>query len=123
MKQWRHYFEAADHKILIQSDHQNLEYFQASKELFRRQARWGEVLSSYDFTIEHLDGSERPEDGPSRRPICEVENEKPVGSLLATLPATVQPYNDILPAMITVRATNSLPMDVNRRSVDIPIIG
>jgi len=46
IKQWRHYLEGADHKILIQCDHKNLECFQISKVLSRRQAQWAEVLSS-----------------------------------------------------------------------------
>jgi len=64
MKQWRHYFEGANHKVLIQCDHKNLEYFQTSKVLSRRQARWAEILSSYDFVIEHLEGKKNPADGP-----------------------------------------------------------
>ena len=66
MKQWRHYLEGANHKVLIQCDHKNLEYFQTSKLLSRRQARWAEILSSYDFVIEHLEGKKNPADGPSR---------------------------------------------------------
>jgi hypothetical protein len=30
LRQWRHYLEGANHKILIQCDHKNLEYFQTS---------------------------------------------------------------------------------------------
>jgi len=56
MKQWRHYLEGANHRVLIQCDHKNLEYFQTSKVLTHRQARWAEILSSYDFVIEHLAG-------------------------------------------------------------------
>jgi hypothetical protein len=68
LKQWRHYLEGANHKVLIQCDHKNLEYFQTSKVLSRRQARWSETLSAYDFVIEHLEGNKNPADGPSRRP-------------------------------------------------------
>jgi hypothetical protein len=68
MKQWRHHLEGARYKILIQCDHKNLEYFQTSKVLSRRQARWAEILSAYDFKIEHLEGTKNPADGPSRRP-------------------------------------------------------
>jgi len=56
MKQWRHYLEGANHGVLRQCDHKNLEYFQTSKVLSQRQARWAEILSSYDFVIEHLEG-------------------------------------------------------------------
>jgi hypothetical protein len=38
MKQWRHYLEGANHKVLIQCDHKNFEYFQTSNVLSRRQA-------------------------------------------------------------------------------------
>jgi hypothetical protein len=34
-KQWRHYLEGANYKVLIRCDHKNLEYFQASKVLSR----------------------------------------------------------------------------------------
>jgi hypothetical protein len=40
LKQWRHYLEGANYKVLIQCDYKNLEHFQTSKVLFRRQARW-----------------------------------------------------------------------------------
>jgi len=56
MKQWRHYLEGANHMVLIWCNHKNLEYFQTSKVLSQRQARWAEILSSYDFVIEHLEG-------------------------------------------------------------------
>jgi hypothetical protein len=81
MKQWRHHLEGARYKILII---QNLVYFQTTKVLSRRQARWAEILSAYDFTIEHLDGTKNPADGPSRRPDYEEGYERPSARLLAT---------------------------------------
>jgi hypothetical protein len=36
LRQWRHYLDGANHKILIQCDHKNLEYFQTSKVVSRR---------------------------------------------------------------------------------------
>jgi hypothetical protein len=92
MKQWRHHLEGARYKILIQCDHKNLVYFQTTKVLSRRQARWAEILSAYDFTIEHLDGTKNPADGPSRRPDYEEGYERPSARLLATshLPISVR---------------------------------
>jgi hypothetical protein len=84
MKQWRHHLEGARFKILIQCDHRNLEYFQTRKVLSRRQACWVQILSPYDFTIEHLDGTKNPADGPSRRPDYEEGYERPSARLLAT---------------------------------------
>ena len=43
-KQWRHYLEGANFKVLILCDHKNLEYFHNFKVLSRRQARWSENL-------------------------------------------------------------------------------
>jgi len=124
MKQWRHYLEGANHKVLIQCDHKNLEYFQTSKVLSRRQARWAEILSSYDFVIEHLEGNKNPADGPSRRPDYEIGYERPTARLLAKLATTtVEPYNDLLQAIRTAQATDSLAIDVNKKIVDPPMVG
>jgi hypothetical protein len=82
MKQWRHHLEGARYKILIQCDHKNLVYFQTTKVLSRRQARWAAILSAYDFTIEHLDGTKNPADGPFRRPDYEEGYERPNARLL-----------------------------------------
>jgi len=62
MKQWRHYVRGANHKVLIQCDHKNLEYFQTSNVLSWRQAVSAQILSSYDFLIKHLEGSKNPGD-------------------------------------------------------------
>jgi hypothetical protein len=62
MKQSRHYLEGANHKDFIQGNHNDLEYFQTSKVLSMRLARWAEILSSYDFTIEFLEGLKNPAD-------------------------------------------------------------
>jgi len=124
MRQWRHYLEGANYKILIQCDHKNLEYFQISKVLSRRQARWAEILSSYDFVIEHLEGKKNPADGPSRRPDYEKGYERPTARLLATLAATtVEPYNNLLPAIKAAQASDSLATDVKRRIVGTPMVG
>ena len=50
-KEWRAYLEGAQHQIKVYTDHRNLEFFTTTKSLNRRQARWSELLSSYDFVI------------------------------------------------------------------------
>jgi len=122
MKQWRHYLEGANHRILIQCDHKDLEYFQTSKVLSRRQARWAVIVSSYNFVIEQLAGNKNPADGPSRRPDYEIGYERPTAQLLATLSA-VEPYDDLLPIIKTAQATDTLATDVNKKIVDIPMVG
>jgi len=57
MEEWRHYLEGAKYQVVVYSDHHNLTYFTTTKELTRRQARWYEALSKYDFVIKHRKGS------------------------------------------------------------------
>jgi hypothetical protein len=82
MKHWRHYLEGAKHPVRILSDHKNLEVFMSTKLLNRRQARWAEFLSGYDFVLVHIPGSKNPADGPSRRPDYAEGVEVPSGTLI-----------------------------------------
>jgi len=97
----------------------NLEYFQTSKVLSRRHARWSEILSAYDFVIEHLEGTKNPADGPSRHPDYEIGYERPVARLLATAP--VEPYDDLMPAIIAAQASDFLAIDVFAKLVNRPV--
>jgi hypothetical protein len=50
-KEWRRYLEGAQYIITVFSDHKNLEYFDTTKVLNRRQAHWLQELAGYDFKI------------------------------------------------------------------------
>ncbi|KAL7281605.1 hypothetical protein ACG7TL_004922 [Trametes sanguinea] len=50
-KTWRHYLEGSATPIDVVTDHKNLEYFATTKILTRRQARWSEFLSQFNFVI------------------------------------------------------------------------
>jgi len=113
MKQWHHYLEGANHKVLIQCNHSDLEYFQIPKVVSRRQARWAEMLSSYYFIIKHLEGKENPVDGPSRRPDYEIGYENMMPKLLVTFaPATLaattitKSYDDLLSEITAAQETD-----------------
>ena len=54
---WRVYLEGSPHEVKVISDHKNLEYFLKTKQLNRRQARWSEFLSAFNFIIQHRPGS------------------------------------------------------------------
>ena len=56
-KQWRAYCEGSRFRIQVYSDHNNLQYFTTTKVLTRRQARWSETLSAYDYTINYRPGT------------------------------------------------------------------
>jgi hypothetical protein len=91
--------------------------------LSRRQARWGEVLSPYDFVIEHLEGKKHPADGPSRRPDYEIGYERPTARVLATLASnTVESYDDLLQEIKTAQAIDPLGADVKSRILSTPMI-
>ena len=65
---WRSHLLGAEQQIQVLTDHNALEYFMTSKQLTRRQARWAELLSEYNFLIKYRPGkqSEKP-DALSRR--------------------------------------------------------
>jgi hypothetical protein len=67
-QRWRSYLLGTEHPTIVLTDHNALEYFMSSKQLTRRQARWAEVLSEYNFVIKYRPGkqSEKP-DALSRR--------------------------------------------------------
>jgi hypothetical protein len=54
---WRVYLEGSLHQVRVISDHKNLEQFLSTKQLNRRQARWSEMLSAFNFAIHHRPGS------------------------------------------------------------------
>ena len=69
MEHWRHYLEGLEEKITILTDHKNLLWFTETKVYNRRQARWAEQLTRFDFVIKFRPGvkSGKP-DALSRRP-------------------------------------------------------
>lgn len=57
LQDWRVYLERSPHQVKEIFDHKNLEQFLTTKQLNRRQARWSELLSDFDFIIQHRPGS------------------------------------------------------------------
>lgn len=61
--------EGSKYQVQIYSDHKNLVYFTTTKELNRRQMRWMEVMSAYNFKISYVKGTENARaDALSRKP-------------------------------------------------------
>lgn len=54
---WRSELQGAHFPIHVLTDHRNLEYFMTTKQLTRRQVRWSEFLSQFDFVIRYRPGS------------------------------------------------------------------
>ena len=55
-EEWRAELQSTVNPIQVLSDHKNLEYFMTNKLLSRRQARWAQFLSQFDFKITYRPG-------------------------------------------------------------------
>ena len=55
-EEWRPELEGAAEQVQVITDHKNLEYFMTTKQLSRRQARWSEFLSRFNFAIQYRPG-------------------------------------------------------------------
>ncbi len=53
---WRHYLGWTKFPFIILTDHANLQYWKAPKNLNRRMARWHADLQEYDFKIHYIPG-------------------------------------------------------------------
>ncbi|SLM40537.1 retrotransposon nucleocapsid protein [Lasallia pustulata] len=57
-EEWQPELEGSAFPIKVITDYQNLEYFMSAKQLFRRQARWSEFLSRFNFKIVYRPGKQ-----------------------------------------------------------------
>jgi hypothetical protein len=105
LEHYRHLFKGLGQQITIYSDHYNLLWFTETKVYNRRQARWAEKLSKFDFVIHFRPGKQggKP-DALSRRPDYVKENSiheptpflKPEQVELGTREAGVRPSDEEL---------------------------
>jgi chemotaxis protein CheY-P-specific phosphatase CheC len=113
MKHWRHYLEGSKYSVRVRSDHKNLEVFMTTKLLNRRQARWAEMLSGYDFVLDHIAGSKNPADGPSRRPDYSKDVDIPSGALLQPSALRLIPPHLLPPGVWPAPSGSSMHMESN----------
>ena len=52
-QKWIHQLKSTKQQILVWTDHKNLEYFTTPKVHSRRQARWFEFLSEFNFVVRY----------------------------------------------------------------------
>jgi len=75
-EEWRHFLMGAPEEIVVFTHHKNLEYFNTTKLLNRRQARWAEILSQFNFKIVYCPGEKNGKpDALSHRLDPELEGE------------------------------------------------
>lgn len=57
-QEWRPELQGAEYPITVLSDHKNLETFMTTKQLSRRQVRWSEFLSQFDWVVKFRPGKQ-----------------------------------------------------------------
>lgn len=57
-EEWRPELEGTPYPVRVLTDHKNLEYFTSTRILNRRQARWSEFLSRFNFKIVYRPGKQ-----------------------------------------------------------------
>ncbi|KAJ2891394.1 hypothetical protein MKZ38_000508 [Zalerion maritima] len=57
-REWKHYLTGTKHPVKVYTDHKNLTNFTTTKALDKRQTRWAEFLSEFNFTIIYRKGHE-----------------------------------------------------------------
>ena len=108
-EEWRPELASTDptHPVNVLSDHRSLEYFMTTKELNRRQARWSEFLSEFQFKITYRPGKQgtkpdaltrRAGEGPTSK--NEQVLLKPVNLGQGVLPAAQTTHCAQLAAMV-----------------------
>jgi len=55
-KEWADMLMSVDNQILVYTDHKNLEYFNTTKSLNRRQHRWAEFQQPFNFKVIYREG-------------------------------------------------------------------
>jgi len=126
LQEWRPECEGAAYALQLITDHKNLEYFMTKKLLNRRQARWSEFLTRFNYKIVYRPGkSNGKADALTRRPgdlpeggderlenmeqvVLKPQNQPEQLRLLADSPA-VQGRPSIFDRMTEAYETDPLP--------------
>nr|AAG24792.1 pol protein [Colletotrichum gloeosporioides] len=116
-KEWRPELSGTIHEVLVYTDHKNLAHFTTSKVLNKRQIRWSEFLSEFNFRIIYRKGSENGRaDALSRRPDYNVPVPEETQVILKH-----NDNGDLVPAtkllMMTGRSTASPPSELDDEAI------
>lgn len=105
-EEWRAELESVISPIQVLTDHKNLEYFMSNKLLSRRQARWAEYLSRFNFKIIYQSGKKntKPDSLTRRSGDLPKEGDEP------------QNFSTIL------KPENVMTLDANNATTDPPTL-
>jgi hypothetical protein len=106
-KEWKPYLSGTTHPVKVYTDHKNLVNFTTTKELNKRQTRWAEFLSEFNFTITYRKGSENGRaDALSRRSDL-LSTEVPDHNAILSINADgdLVPNERVLEVLVTTKET------------------
>ena len=63
---WRHLLVGSSHKVIVWTDHANLQYYRHPQKINRRVARYIATLGDYNLELRHLPGTKNHADALSR---------------------------------------------------------
>ena len=111
-KAWRAYLEGPALPVQVVTDHKNLEYFATTKVLTRRQARWSEYLSGFNYVVRYRPGrlGGKP-DALTRRPGVYPKGGE--GAYALANPQNIQSIfkeGQLLPADRSTPSESSVPL-------------
>ena len=98
IKEWRHFLIGCPYTIQVFTDNKNLEYFNSTKILNCRQARWADVLSKFDFVITYWPGEKNGKAdtrSSSTDPEREGESEPSKNTIKLFKPGQLQMVEDV----------------------------
>lgn len=124
-KHWRHYLEFSAEPTTVITDHKNLEYFNTTRNLTRRQVRWSEILSDYNFQIIYRPGKQNAAaDALSRkdRPLERGGDYRKGTTSMTLLPPKLF-VNSIQTAVNLNQASDSLVQDITKSLEKDPTFG
>lgn len=117
-EEWKYYFKSSAFIVRVLCDYMNLQSFIIIKTLNRRQIRWTEFLSSFDFEIIHRKNKKNPADALSRKPdyykTAVIENRKKKNSLQNLILQRINPTK--ASSLINVREAILLELGTLLRS-------
>jgi hypothetical protein len=96
LEQWHHYLEGAHHEFEIWNDHANLQWFMKHQDLNRRQAKWAQYLSRFNFKWLHKAGATMGKaDALSRREDHSIGIEKDNTGVLVIPPDWIRSVTEV----------------------------
>src|SRR6202023_1596815 len=127
MDRYRHYFEGLGQTTTIFSDHRNLLWFTETKVYNRRQARWAEKLSRFNFKIVFRPGKQGGKPDPlSRRPDYTLGNDVSERTMTFLKPeqvdTTLLPADDPILASYTLFSANITAISMKQDEAQVLFI-